>query len=1064
MPFLPNIRSQFAANAEIILDMVCLYLKSLLPTSIPDVLIWLSEFCSRPFSCFDHEQTASIDVNCGRRVIISNLKFILLRILETIILEHMEAIIPEIPRVIQLLISLCRSPYCDVPLLDSVLSVFKPLISYAVSNLAASDSMIEDDDAGMSSGSLCFDALITDLKHGPEMTVNGASNSYGALLIFLAGCLLSELSITRRKDFMESLLKWTSFTDFESTTGYYNYLCAFQKVFHACNSLVQDALKEFGVFTEIVFPSRLRNGVSSNTVNTSSCSQSVFNREEQETAQDNKEEPNPSNFAITLEDVTDNCNTIHEGIHKVKRFSSCSDIQEFTRFVQSIILALSSTLERCWSFHPQKASNLAETASCCLLYVGGLSPSYEFCYGNDKTGGDEDPSSADAVKQVSNIRQRSLETFAHAVLAIEEKHCWQLSAVMLEFLLLLPSTFDLSGIVKSICSVLQNLCFHAPKIIWRLQTGKWLLMLFERQSNGFASSAFPPLIDLVSKMLAHPEPELRHAAIVQLRKIIELNELGTFKCPVPEISRSEKDMMAIVKKLTEHGLASFLVYHTWDKVASLAASEPSMNMRKKAMELLYKFIPFSQRHHLQCFFSSIGTIIPSLVYFPVYDEYFTGIALSLLARACLYCHPEDVDILPQTVWDSLEILAKSTKGHNFMQTHRSICKALLNLKEQYVNAKEVLQETLTKSPNDIEPNPELAGVRESILQILARLSYACSRSDELEEASVQEAKELEELEIELELIQQEQRGHDDSKSVTNTTELAGTELAQGMPKKDLHERLKEIKAQIRQFETSEIREEIMARRERQRTALHARQMKLQEAALHQMELIQELDRERIVDVEREIERQRLLERERAKTREMRYNLEMELEKRTQREIQRELEQRESNLRSSRREFPASSSTSRPRERYRERDGRTSHEPVLRPSSSGGGMREGSGTPPPTPTASASASSIINIGSLSSTPTIVMNSSRAPLCQPSGISHVRERGEERSYDDNVDAFRDNYETSSTGDSELGSTSDIMNLNTYGAPNRQGSHGSKPRQIVERRERESRREGKWERKQG
>lgn len=88
----------------------------------------------------------------------------------------------------------------------------------------------------------------------------------------------------------------------------------------------------------------------------------------------------------------------------------------------------------------------------------------------------------------------------------------------------------------------------------------------------------------------------------------------------------------------------------------------------------------------------------------------------------------------------------------------------------------------------------------------------------------------------------------------------------------------------------------------------ARHKYLEDAALHEAELLQELDRfdkwpnlascyttyikksfhrivayfrERTVEMEKEIERQRLLELERAKTRELRYNLDMEKERQMQ---------------------------------------------------------------------------------------------------------------------------------------------------------------------------------------
>ncbi|KAH9298584.1 hypothetical protein KI387_030266, partial [Taxus chinensis] len=264
-------------------------------------------------------------------------------------------------------------------------------------------------------------------------------------------------------------------------------------------------------------------------------------------------------------------------------------------------------------------------------------------------------------------------------------------------------------------------------------------------------------------------------------------------------------------------------------------------------------------------------------------------------------------------------------------------------------------------------------------------------------------------------------------------------------------------------ERSETRAEIAARRERERISRRTRQLTLEEAALREIELLQDLDRERIAEVEREVERQKLLEKERAKTRELRHSLDMEVERRTQREIQRDLEQRESGLRSSRREFSTSTPSSRPRERYREREGgRPAQEGSLRPDSSGSGVRENGTTPPATPTASVSNTSVTSIGALSSTPTIVTNSSRIYPVQMSAFSHARDRGDERGYEDSFDGMREISDASSIGDPEIGSSMDMIS-GSFGAPHRQGSRITKPRQIVERRERDGRREGKWERKQ-
>lgn len=1069
----PNLRNQFFTYAEVMLEAVCSHLKAVPPSSIPDILSWFSELCSNPFLDIDRDQNITTDASCGmlKGVIASNVKCIILRILEVIVLEHMEAIMPEIPRVIQVLLSLCSSSYCDVPLLDSILSTLKPLISHAVATAAASEQLLEDDLSMMNFESLCFDALINELKSGPEHKNNNIPQ--GALLIFLAGYLLSDLSIARRMQLLQSLLCWANFTSFQATTTYYNYLCAFQKVFVGCNFLAQDTLRELGVLSMNEHPSSFKKYSSTFVCSDQSVMWQISERDEQKFDQCEVDRQEDRCQLGDYSQIRDHANGAEDGINghganrgvssTLKYFSCISDMEEFTKDLQALIFTQSPTLELCWKFHPQMVSKLSQTAAACLLYSGSMVCRYQFLYSSKVATRDEANLFVSESEQNSNVWQHSLEGLAQAVLTLEQNHCWQVAAVMLDYLLSLPPSFSLDAILSSICSALKYFCCHAPRITWRLQTGKWLLKLFERESLDFSSSASSSLVELFCTMLEHSEPEQRCIALQHLGRVVEHEELGRFTgLSISGISSTNVNVGMAVKKVSQRGLVSTLVANTWDRIASLAACDPSMTLRKEAMELLSRFIPFAEHHQLYSFFSSIDAILPAISSNSMRDGPLTGLALSLLAHACLYSPVEDIDIIPPSVWNNVEHLAMSKKGGAFRQAEQAVCRALLQLKEHTDEAKEVLKEALMRRSEGVQLNPDLADVRESVLQVLARLNSIRSKFHSFTEISMQEAKELEETEIELELIQQEEMVQEGSNNGSQLPEL--TNISSSSPVKDVHQRLQELKAQVQNIERSETRAEIAARRERQRMARRARQLSLEEASLREMELLQELDRERVAEAEREIERQRLLEKERSKTREMRYNLELEVERRTQRDIQRELEQRESGLRSSRREFSTSTPSSRPRERYRERDsGRPAQDGSLRPSSSGSGMRESGTTPPATPTESPLNASVLSSGTISSTPTIVTNSSRA-YAQSSAFLYARERGDERGYDDNFDGNRDNGDTGSIGDPETGSAMDIMTAGSFGAAHRQGSRGTKPRQIVERRERDARREGKWERKQG
>lgn len=98
------------------------------------------------------------------------------------------------------------------------------------------------------------------------------------------------------------------------------------------------------------------------------------------------------------------------------------------------------------------------------------------------------------------------------------------------------------------------------------------------------------------------------------------------------------------------------------------------------------------------------------------------------------------------------------------------------------------------------------------------------------------------------------------------------------------------------------------------------------------------------------------------------------------------------------------------------------------------------------------------GGASPAPTLVLSGSRSFTGQLPTILQSRDRGA----DERTAGYEENIEdASSVGDPDLPSGFDGLG---FGPLPRHGSRGSKSRQIVERRERDGRREGKWERKHG
>ncbi|KAL2251324.1 UNVERIFIED_CONTAM: hypothetical protein Sindi_2254700, partial [Sesamum indicum] len=160
-----------------------------------------------------------------------------------------------------------------------------------------------------------------------------------------------------------------------------------------------------------------------------------------------------------------------------------------------------------------------------------------------------------------------------------------------------------------------------------------------------------------------------------------------------------------------------------------------------------------------------------------------------------------------------------------------------------------------------------------------------------------------------------------------------------------------------------------------------------------------------------------------------------------RDLQRELEQVESGVRPSRREF-ASSSHSRARDRYRERESsREGNEGNLRTST-----RSSQHDTVPT-----------------TTTTVMLPGNRSFSGQLPTILQSRDRSDDcgSSYEENFDGSKDSGDTGSIGDPDMVSALEGQS-NNFGSAQRHASRGSKSRQIIERRERDGRREGKWERK--
>ncbi|KAG4176144.1 hypothetical protein ERO13_A11G225700v2 [Gossypium hirsutum] len=1013
--FFPNMKKQFEAFGEIIVEAVGLQLKSLPTAVVPDILCWFSDLCSWPF--VQKDQATFQSSNHLKGYVAKNAKAIILYILEAIVVEHMEALVPEIPRVVQVLVSLCRASYCDVSFLDSVLHLLKPIITYSLHKVSDEEQLLVGDSCH-NFESLCFDELFSNIRQKNENEDSSIEKVFSrALTIYILASVFSDLSFQRRREILQSLTLWADFTAFEPTTTFHDYLCAFNGVMGSCKVFLLQNLRAYNFI-----PLQLPGSSDSRTF----------------------DESGSESFSWFLNDILP-CSSLNETSEKVETNNtdavvlnekdyhlSEEEIKEFTKDLEGLIPKLYPTIEQCWSLHLQLAKKLAITLAQCFIYSRCLS---SVAPGIHNAEGDisENPLASKSIDQLPAQWKTGLEGLAGMILLLQENTCWQVASVMLDCLLGVPVNFPLNDVIDPICTALKNFCCKAPKISWRLQTDKWLSILSFRGFQNLHESEIAPLVNLLVTMIDHPEPEQRFIVLQHLGRLVGQDEDGG------KSTQSSNFCSKIVSPGLNHSIPekilSLLVSSTWGQVAVLASSDVSLPLRACAMALLVDFIPFVDRPQLQSFLAAADTLLYGLgrLVYPICEGPLLKLSLALIFSACLYSPAEDISLIPQKVWENIETLGFSKAEYRLPDLEKKACQVLCRLRNEGDDAKEVLKEVLSSSCTK-QFDPEFGSTRESILQVLANLTSVQSYFDIFAKKMDEEAMELEEAEMELDLIRKEPALQESLK------DSEGRQLPHlATPVRD-ENHLQQIKECIHSLEKNKIQEDIVARRQQKLLMRHARRKYLEEAALRESELLHELDRERTAEAEKEIERQLLLELERAKTRELQHNLDMEKERQTQRELQRELEQAESGLRSSRRDFP--SSHSRPRERYREREnGRSSNE---------GGTRTSSSLQSET-------------ASMAAMPT-VLSGSRSFSGQPPTILQSRDRTDEcsSSYEENLDGSKDSGDTGSVGDPELVSSFDGGQPGGFGPSQRHGSRGSKSRQVLERRDRDGRRESKWERK--
>lgn len=642
--FFPNMRNHFVAFGEVVLEAVGLQLRSLSSSVVPDILCWFSDLCSWPF--FPSDVTSSHSSSHFIKGYVSkNAKCIVLHVLEAIVSEHMEPMVPEIPRLVQVLVSLCEAAYCDVPFLNSVVLLLKPLISYSLQNIFKDEQVFEDGSC-TNFESLCFNELFDNIKEN-ESRDDSLGNVYNkALSVFVLASFFPDFSFPRKREILQSLTSWADFTSSQPTSYFHDYLCSFQKVMGSCKGLLLQTLKAYRAIP--LYLPNLEDAGSCALLEESSKSNVGF-------ICDIYKNPVSDCNSEKIESKNEDNNT-----EKLPEFS-VEEIGEFCKDLEVLISKLFPTIELCWNLHHQLAKSLTVTMAECLVYSQCLSSVAQKACSTEKEEGDHATLSKTSSQFLVYLRA-GLKGLAETAIMLEEESCWEAASVIIDCLLGLPRGLPLENVVSTICSAVKSVSCNAPRLTWRLQTQKWLSALLERGiSTGNGDEV--GLVDMFCTMLGHPEPEQRHIALQQLGNLVGIDAFyGTVTEQYSQICSRFVSIGS--EESVSESIISHLVSHTWDQVASLAASDSSLYLRTHALALLIAYVPYVSRQQLQSLLASVDNIYGIKVLHPASEGPLLQLSLALISSACLHSPVEDVFLIPESVWRNVEALGSSKTGTN----------------------------------------------------------------------------------------------------------------------------------------------------------------------------------------------------------------------------------------------------------------------------------------------------------------------------------------------------------------------------------------------------------------
>lgn len=632
--FFPNLKEEFVAFGETILEAVGLQLKFLSASIVPDLMCWFSDLCLWPFV-----QSKNIHKpECFKGFVAKNAKAVILYILEAIVVQHMEAMVPEIPRVVQVLVSLCRTSYCDVSFLESILQLLKPIIGYSLRMVYDEENSLVDDSCD-NFESVCFGELFNNMKYGDvNQGIPMEKEKTQALTIYVLASIFGDLSFHRKTELLQSTILWADFASFEDTNSFPDYICAYQVLMENCRDQLIATSKGWGVIPLKISPD---SDTSISTIDDFSKSWFL------------NDICNPSSPTEVSDKHQDDNNAVANVSPKVFQLN-LEEVKTLSQDLEAIISKLYPTLERCWKLHHKLSKKLALTCAECLLYSRCLRLIAERV---PASSGVEDL----PPDEFQDFWRTSLEGLSEMILVLQEKYFWEVASVLLDALLGVPQYFRLDNVIGAICLAIKKISNSAPHISWRLLTDKLIKLLLARGIHNLCQNEVP-LVDLFCTMLGHPEPEQRYIALKHLGRLVGQDVDGgmllslsteSIKASSEPISASERILSAVVTA-------------TWDNVALMASSDTSLLLRTNATALLVNFIPFAERCKLQSFLASADSVLECLTSLaqPTCYGPLTQFSLALIASVCLYSPSEDISLIPESIWRNIETLGMSRTGNS----------------------------------------------------------------------------------------------------------------------------------------------------------------------------------------------------------------------------------------------------------------------------------------------------------------------------------------------------------------------------------------------------------------